>query len=193
MGRIVVSEFVTLDGVMEDPGGAEAFELGGWAFQFDRGADGDRFKLDELMAAEALLLGRRTYEGFAAAWPGRTDDIGFADRMNGVAKYVVSGTLARADWQNSTVVGADVPAAVARVGAAHAGDVLVAGSAQLVRTLLDHDLVDELRLMVFPVVLGAGKRLFTDGAAPRRFAATSAVTSGQVVMLTLRRPAGAPG
>src|SRR5919206_3578766 len=107
MGRIVVSEFVTLDGVMEDPGGAEGFERGGWAFQFERGAEGDRFKLDEVMAAGALLLGRRTYEGFAAAWPGRTDDVGFAEKFNSMPKYVVSSTLTDAEWNNSHVLGDD--------------------------------------------------------------------------------------
>jgi dihydrofolate reductase len=191
MGRIVVSEFVTLDGVMEDPGGAEAFERGGWAFQFERGADGDRFKLDELMQAEALLLGRVTYEGFAAAWPGRTDDAGFAEKMNGMPKYVVSRTLDHAGWQGSTVLRDDLPAAVARLRDTHAGDILVPGSARLVGALVQHDLVDELRLMVFPVVLGAGKRLFADGAVPRRLAVSSATTSGEVVMLTLTRDAAA--
>ena len=186
MGRIVVSEFVTLDGVMEDPGGAEPFDRGGWAFQFERGAEGDKFKLDELMAADALLLGRRTYEGFAAAWPGRTDDVGFADKMNGMPKYVVSTTMKTAEWSNSTVIADDVPGAVARVRDEHTGDVLVAGSAQLVQALVAHDLVDELRLMLFPVALGAGKRLFADGA-PRRLQVVDATRSGDVVMLTLER------
>src|SRR5215467_2273280 len=98
MRRVVVTEFITLDGVVEDPGGAETFDRGGWAFQFDRGPEGDKFKLDEIMDAEAMLLGRTTYEGFAEAWPSRTDDVGFADRMNGMAKYVVSTTLQSADW-----------------------------------------------------------------------------------------------
>ena len=104
MGRIVVSEFVTLDGVMEDPGGAEGFAHGGWAFKFERGDEGDKFKLDEVMDADAMLLGRVTYEGFAAAWPERTDEAGFAEKMNGMRKYVVSSTLCEATWNNSVVV-----------------------------------------------------------------------------------------
>src|ERR671929_760590 len=104
MGKIVVTEFVSLDGVMEDPGGAEDFKYGGWTFEIERGEEGDRFKLDETMASEALLLGRRTYEGFAEAWPGRTDDAGFADKFNSMPKYVVSSTLKSADWNNSTIL-----------------------------------------------------------------------------------------
>src|ERR671937_990025 len=162
MGNVVVSEFVTVDGVMEDPGGAEGFERGGWAFQFDRGPEGDKFKLDEVLAADAMLLGRKTYEAFAAAWPSRTDEVGFAEKMNTMPKFVVSTTLESADWNNSTIVKDDVAAAVSQLKQQPGGDLLVAGSAQLVQTLMQHDLVDEFRLMVFPVVLGAGKRLFAD-------------------------------
>ena len=162
MGKLVVSEFVTLDGVMEDPGGGEPFERGGWAFQFERGAEGDKFKLDELVAADALLLGRKTYEGFAAAWPSRTDEAGFADKMNSMPKYVISTTLRDPEWQNSTVIGVDE---IAQLKERHDGDILVAGSCRLVQTLVEHDLVDEWRLMVFPVVLGSGKRLFAEGEA----------------------------
>jgi len=128
MGRIVVSEFVTLDGVMEDPGGAEGFALGGWAFRFDRGPEGDKFKLDETLEAEALLLGRVTYEGFAKAWPGRTDEAGFADKMNGMPKFVVSNSLKNADWNNSTVVTGDVPEELRRLKERIGGSILVAGS-----------------------------------------------------------------
>jgi dihydrofolate reductase len=168
MAKVVVSEFVTLDGVAEDPGGAEGFERGGWAFRFDRGPDGDRFKLDEVMASEALLLGRVTYEGFADAWPSRTGE--FADKFNGMRKYVVSTTLQEPAWNNSTVIAGDVADRIAELRRGPGGDILVNGSMQLVRTLIEHHLVDEYRLMVFPVVLGAGRRLFadpTDSAALR--------------------------
>ena len=185
--KLVVSEFVTVDGVMEDPGGGESFEHGGWAFRFDRGAEGDRFKLDELLAADALLLGRRTYEGFAAAWPSMTDEQGFAEKMNSMAKYVVSSTLERAGWNNSTILRGDVAAEAGRLKGEPGGDLLVAGSAGLVRALVRHDLVDELRLMVFPVVLGAGKRLFGEDGEPKGFEVVEAATSADVVLLTLRR------
>jgi dihydrofolate reductase len=187
MGRIVVSEFVTLDGVMEDPGGSEGFEHGGWAFTFERGADGDRFKLDELLAAEALLLGRVTYEGFAAAWPSRTDEAGFADKMNSMPKVVVSTTLEQPGWNNTTVIAGNVPEELAKLRDRIEGDILVAGSAQLVNTLAEHDLVDEYRLMVFPTLLGSGKRLFRDGVGTSAWTIVETKESGQVVMLTLRR------
>jgi dihydrofolate reductase len=154
----VVTEFVSLDGVMEDPGGAEGYEHGGWTFEIDRGEEGDAFKLDETRDAEALLLGRKTYEGFAAAWPSRDGE--FADKFNGMPKYVVSRTLETPEWNNSTVLGGDVAAEVTRLRDRLDGDIVVHGSAQLVQTLLDRDLVDEFRLMVFPVLLGSGKRLF---------------------------------
>jgi dihydrofolate reductase len=158
MGRIVVTEFVSLDGVIEDPGGSEDFKYGGWSFQYERGDDGDKFKLDEAMGSDALLLGRRTYEGFAEAWPSRSGD--FADKFNDMPKYVVSSTLSDPDWSNSTVLNGDLAQDVATVRDKHDGDVVVHGSAQLAQALIDQDLVDELRLMVFPVVLGSGKRLF---------------------------------
>jgi dihydrofolate reductase len=159
MRRIVVTEFVSLDGVMEDPGGSEGTGHGGWTFQFND-PEGMKYKLDETMDHAALLLGRVTYEGFAAAWPGMTDDVGFADKMNGMPKYVVSSTLKRADWNNTTILGGDLVAEVTALTEQDGGDILVAGSAQLVRDLLIHGLADEYRLMVFPVVLGGGKRLF---------------------------------
>jgi len=159
MGRLVVSEFVTLDGVIEDPGGAEGFAHGGWAFQFERGPEGDEFKLQETLSADALLLGRRTYEGFAAAWPGRTDDAGFAEKMNSMPKYVVSSTLESPTWSNSTVIASDLVSTVAQLKHDH-DEILVAGSAQLAQALLANGLLDELRLMVFPLVLGDGRRLF---------------------------------
>jgi dihydrofolate reductase len=159
MGNVIVSQFITVDGVVEDPGGSEHHERGGWAFEFNRGEDGDKFKLDEVMGAEALLLGRTTYEGFAAAWPSREGD--FADKFNNMPKYVVSSTLSDPDWNNTQVIGVDD---VARIKDEVDGDILVNGSVQLVNALLDAGLVDELVLMVFPVVLGKGKKLFTDGA-----------------------------
>ena len=185
MRRIVVSEFVTLDGVMEDPGGAEAFDRGGWAFQFERGPDGDKFKLDEVLEADALLLGRKTYEGFAKAWPTVTDEVGFAEKMNSMPKYVVSSTLESADWNNSTVINGDVVEEVAKLG----GNILVAGSAQLVQTLMDHDLVDEYRLMIYPVLLGSGKRLFKDGVDQTALQLVETNQTGQVASVVLQRAA----
>jgi dihydrofolate reductase len=158
VGKVIVSQFISLDGVVEDPGGAEDFERGGWAFKFDRGPEGDKFKLDEVMASEALLLGRVTYEGFAEAWPSRSGD--FADKFNGMPKYVVSTTLKDPEWNNSTVIDGDVAEAVAELKQDVDGDILVNGSVQLVQKLMEHDLVDEYRLMIFPTILGAGKRLF---------------------------------
>jgi dihydrofolate reductase len=186
MGRVVVSQFVTVDGVFEDPGGSEKRERGGWAFQFDRGPEGNKFKLDEVMGSEALLLGRVTYEGFAEAWPSRTGD--FADKFNGMRKYVVSSTLGEPAWNNSTVIRDDVPEEVAKLKQGDGGDILVNGSAQLVRTLMEHDLVDEYRLMVFPVVLGSGKRLFLDLGQTKALQLTDAQPVGPdgIVILTYR-------
>jgi len=160
VGRLVVSEFVTVDGVMEDPGGAEGFEHGGWAFKFERGEEGDKFKLDETMESDALLLGRVTYEGFAAAWPNRDDDMGFAEKFNSMPKRVVTSSSDELTWNNSERVEGDLREAVAKLKDEFAGDIVVHGSATLVQALVENDLVDELRLMVFPVVLGSGRRLF---------------------------------
>ena len=157
MRRIVVTEFVSLDGVMEDPGGAEGTPDGGWAFKFERGPEGDKYKFDELMAADAMLLGRVTYQGFAQAWPSMTDEVGFADKMNGMRKYVVSSTLEQAEWKNSQILRGDVADEVRKLKAQEGGDILVAGSAQLAHALQDADLVDEYRLMVYPTVLGSGQ------------------------------------
>jgi dihydrofolate reductase len=188
MGRIVVSEFVSLDGVMEAPGGDDGFSRGAWTFAIDRGEEGDTFKLEETMSAEALLLGRRTYEGFAAAWPGRDGE--FADKFNTMPKYVVSSTLESAGWSNTIVLAGDLSGAVARVVAAHQGDVVVHGSAQLVQALVEDDLVDELRLMVFPVVLGTGKRLFGETTDTKRLRLTrsQAVGDGVVILVYERAP-----
>jgi len=183
MRKIVVTEFLSLDGVMEDPGGAEGFVHGGWTRRF-RDPEGMRFKLEETLAHEALLLGRVTYEGFAAAWPSMTDDVGFADKMNSMPKYVVSSTLPRADWNNTTIIKKDPAAAIAELCAQPGGDLLVAGSATLVRWLLERDLADEYRLMIFPIVLGTGKRLFGDSEDARalRLADERRLDSGTVIL-----------
>src|SRR3989475_4910670 len=158
VGRIVVTELVSLDGVMEDPGGSENFRHGGWSFEISRGEEGDKFKLEEAFASEALLLGRVTYEGFAAAWPSREGE--FADKFNTMPKYVVSSTLVEPEWNNSIVLNGDLAAEVAKLKQQHDGDIVVHGSARLVQSLIEHDLGDGLRLMVYPVVLGSGRRLF---------------------------------
>jgi dihydrofolate reductase len=188
MGRIVVTEFVSLDGVMEAPGGGEEFRHGGWSFEINRGEECDKFKLDETMSSEALLLGRRTYEGFAAAWPSREGE--FADKFNAIPKYVVSSTLKDPEWNNSTVLEGGVPEAVANLKQRHDGDIVVHGSAHLVQSLLEHDLVDELRLMVFPVVLGSGKRLFGETSDKKTLRLVDSTTVGDgVAILVYGRPA----
>jgi dihydrofolate reductase len=164
MRKITVAEFVSLDGVMEDPGGAEGYAHGGWTFNYPD-EEGMRFKLEELMGHDALLLGRVTYEGFAAAWPDMKDDAGFADKMNSMPKYVVSTTLRDPAWNNTTVISEDDLAGLKQQDG---GDILVNGSAQVAQTLVRHGLVDEWRLMVFPIVLGSGKRLFGETVDPAR-------------------------
>jgi dihydrofolate reductase len=193
MGRIVVSEFVSLDGVMEDPGGSEGTRNAGWTFRFDRGTEGDRFKLDEVLDAEALLLGRVTYQGFAAAWPTMEDPVGFAAKMNAMPKYVVSNSLSDADasWHNSTVLRGDAVTEVRALKDAVAGDLLVAGSASLVQTLVEHRLVDEFRLMVFPIVLGSGKRLFGDVSGAPVLALDEVSTIGAGIVILTYHPAPA--
>jgi dihydrofolate reductase len=190
VSKVVVSQFVTVDGVMEDPGGAEGFDRGGWAFQFDRGPEGDKFKLDEAMEAEALLLGRVTFQAFAEAWPSRTGE--FADKFNNMPKFVVSTTLEETGWNNSTVIKGDVAEEVSKLKSQLGGDILVAGSAQLVDTLMEHDLVDEYRLMVFPVVLGSGKRLFGDSSGATTLRLMDTKPAGECVILTYE-PAGKEG
>ena len=187
MGKVVVTEFITLDGVIEDPGGAEGGERGGWAFRFEAGPDSEAFKFDELKASDAQLLGRVTYEGFAKAWP--TMEAGaFGEKMNGMPKYVVSSTLENPAWNNTTVLNGDLVENVAALKEQYDGDILVAGSAQLAQSLLAEGLVDELHLIVYPVVLGGGKRLFAEGSQvplelkdTRRF--------GTCVLLTYAKPA----
>jgi dihydrofolate reductase len=163
MGKVVVTQFVSVDGVFQDPGGVGEIERGGWSFKAEHGEEFDKFKTDELMAADAQLLGRTTYEGFAKAWPQMEEQEGeFAVRMNTMPKYVVSTTLSddEATWQNSIVIRDDIPGAVAKLKEEIEGDILVGGSGRLVQTLLDESLVDELRLMIFPIVVGEGKHLF---------------------------------
>jgi dihydrofolate reductase len=183
MARIVITEFVSLDGVMEDPGGAEDFKYGGWSFEFSRGDEGDRFKLDETMNSDALLLGRKTYEGFADAWPSRSGE--FADKFNGMPKYVVSSTLRDPSWTNSTVIDGDPVEEIRTLRDRPGGDIVVHGSARLAQTLLEADLVDQVRLMVFPVVLGAGKRLFgeTGDKKPLRLVDSKVVGDGVAIMV----------
>jgi dihydrofolate reductase len=183
MGKLVVTEFMTVDGVFEDPGGAEDLEQGGWAFQFERGADGDEIKRDELMASDALLLGRGTYEGFAAAWPSRDGE--FADKFNGMPKYVYSSTLESPEWNNTTVLGSDLAEEVGKLKERYDGDIQVAGSGRLVGLLTDLDLVDLYRLMVFPTLLRGGRRLFDDGAGPRslRLVAVKPVGNDGILVL----------
>jgi dihydrofolate reductase len=186
MGRIVVTEFVSLDGVMEDPGGSEGTKHAGWTFEIDRGSEGDKFKMDEIAEAEVQLLGRVTYQGFAAAWPKMQNE--FADKMNNMPKYVVSSTLESADWTNSTVLRGDVAGEVTKLKQDVDGVILIAGSRQLVQTLLEHGLVDELRLMVFPVLLGSGKRLFGETTDKQPLKLTDSKTVGDgVAILTYQK------
>jgi dihydrofolate reductase len=185
--KIIVSEFLTLDGVMEDPGGSEGTERGGWAFKFNRGPEGDKFKLDELLASDALLLGRTTYQAFASPWPSRTDE--FADKMNSMAKYVVSTTLEKAEWNNSHIIKNNVAEEISKLKSQSGKDILIAGSGQLVDLLLQNQLIDEYRLMVFPIILRRGKRLFKDGIAsiPLRLLETKPVGSEGVIVITYKQ------
>jgi dihydrofolate reductase len=187
MRKVVVSEYVSLDGVIEDPGGAEAFEHGGWTIPYwnDEIA---KFKFDELFASDTLLLGRATYQGFAVAWPSMTDEAGFADRMNGLPKYVVSTTLEAVDWNNSRLIKGNIAEEVARLKQESGQDILVFGSGTLVETLLQYNLIDQFNLLVYPVVLGSGKRLFGDASnAALELVETKTFSSG--VVLLAYRPA----
>ena len=185
MGRIVVTEFVSLDGGMEAPGGGEDYEHAVWTFQIPRGEEGDNFKLQETLDAEALLLGRVTYDGFAAAWPQMQGMGAFGEKMNSMPKYVVSSTLERADWNNSTVLSGELVEEVAKLKRDLDGTILVAGSALLVQALLEQELVDELRLMVFPVVLGSGKRLFGPASDKQRLRLTDSKIVGDGVAILI--------
>jgi dihydrofolate reductase len=186
MGRIVVTEYVTLDGVIEAPGGVEDYRHVNWAMDFTRGPEGDSFKLEETRQSEALLLGRLTYEGFAIAWP--TIEGEFADMFNAMPKYVVSSTLTDPEWNNTTVLSGDPVTEASALRERHDGDVVVHGSAQLVQALLEHDLVDELRLMLYPLVLGTGKRLFGATTDKKRFELTGARPVGDGITILVYRP-----
>ena len=188
MGRIVVTEFVSLDGVMEDPGGSEHSKHGAWTFKFNRGEEGNKFKVDEVQNAEAQLLGRVTYEGFAEAWPTRTGDP-FSDKFNSMPKYVVSSKLKKADWNNSTILKGDVVEEVSKLKEKVRGDILVSGSAKLVQTLIANDLVDQLNLMVFPVILGSGKRLFGETKDLKTLQLAESQTVGDGVAIMIYKPA----
>src|SRR5262245_51602120 len=187
MRKLVVTEFISLDGVMEDPGGSEGTALGAWSFKFDRGDEGNKFKLDETMESDALLLGRKTYEGFAEAWPERQDDAGFADKFNNMPKYVVSTTLQDPAWNNSHVIDPDnLVDEVNRLKQEGDGLLAVHGSNTLVQALTNEGLVDEYRLMLVPVVLGQGKRLFQDARPSTTLKLTSSQPVGPdgVIVLT---------
>jgi len=188
VGTIAITEFISVDGVVEDPGGSEEFEHGGWSF-LPSNEGGMQFKLEETEASDALLLGRVTYEGFAEAWPSREGE--FADRFNSMPKYVVSSTLVDPVWANTTVLTGDLGEEVARLRERHDGDVVVHGSPTLAQALIDRDLVDELRLMVFPFVLGGGKRLFGDTSDMKRYRLLESRVVGDGVLLLVYRPAAA--
>jgi dihydrofolate reductase len=186
MGRIVVTEFVSLDGVMEAPGG-EDFKYKGWSFEVDRGDEGNQFKVEETNDSEALLLGRVTYEGFAAAWPSREGE--FADKFNNMPKYVVSSTLEDPEWNNTTVLNGDAVEEVSKLKQDVDGDIYVHGSNQLVHTLIENDLVDQINLMVFPLVLGTGKRVFGETSDMKRMRLTESKTVGDGVAILVYQPA----
>lgn len=186
MGRIVVTEYISVDGVVEAPSGTEAFERVGWTDDFNRGPDGNQFKFDETMASDALLLGRITYEGFAPVWPRIEGE--FADKFNSMPKYVVSSTLEKPEWNNTTVLRGEVTEEVAELKRQYDRDVVVHGSPQLVQSLIEHDLVDALHLLVYPVVVGAGKRLFADTSSKMNLRLVEASTFGDGVHLLVYQP-----
>jgi dihydrofolate reductase len=182
MRKIIVSEFVSLDGVMEGPGPVDEFKLAGWTMPYWNEEIG-KSKFDELFASDTLLLGRVTYQGFAAAWPSRTDEAGFADRMNSLPKFVVSTTLQKVEWNNSRLIKENVAEEISKLKQQPGHDILIAGSGALVHTLMQHDLIDEYRLLVYPVVLGSGKRLFKDGSnTTLRLVETKTLSSGVVLL-----------
>jgi dihydrofolate reductase len=189
VGKLVVTQFVSVDGVFQDPGGVGEIERGGWSFKSEHGDEFDRLKLDELMAADAQLLGRVTYEGFAKAWPDMTDEQGFAEKMNSMPKYVVSTTLENPTWTNTTVIKDNVAEEVAKLKKEVDGDILVAGSGRLVQTLVDEDLVDEWRLMIFPIIVGQGKHLFGEQSELSMLKLTDSKPIGPdgIIVLTYER------
>jgi len=189
MGRIVVTEYISVDGVVEAPSGTEAFERVGWTDDFSRGPEGDAFKVDETMASDALLLGRRTYDEFARVWPHVPGE--FADRFNTMPKYVVSSTLESPEWSNTTVLRGNVVDEVTKLKDRYGRDIVVHGSPQLAQTLIEHDLVDELRLMTYPVIVGAGKRLFAETSGKKNLRLVETRTFGDGVTVLVYRPASA--
>ena len=182
MGRIVVTEFVSLDGVMQAPGG-EDFKYKGWSFEFDRGEDGNQFKVDETMEADALLIGKRTYESFAGAWPNREGE--FADKFNSMPKYLVSSTLTDPDWNNTTVLEGDVVEAVRKLRDEFDGVIQVPGSRTLVQDLIENDLVDQINLMIFPVVLGTGDRVFGEFSDKKAMRLVESKTVGEGIAVLI--------
>ena len=184
MGKIVVSENVTLDGVVQDPAGTEGFARGGWVGRIGEGGREEAAKvlLDEALSAEAQLFGRHTFEFLAARWPARSGEL--ADRLNDMPKYVVSSTMKDPDWNNSTVLAGDVVQEVSKLKQELEGEIVVAGSIRLVHTLMGNDLVDELRLMVYPVALGAGERLFDETSEQKAFRLVAALSVDDLAYLT---------
>lgn len=185
MGRIVVSEYISVDGVIEAPSGTETFERVGWTDAYDRGPEGDQFKLDEAVAADAFLLGRVTYEGFAPVWPKHQGEV--ADRLNTLPKFVISSTLENPEWNNTTVLRGNVLEEVSKLKDQYKRDIVIYGSGQLVQTMMEHDLVDALHLHVYPVIVGAGTRLFGSTSAPKRLRLTEAKIFGEVHSLVYQR------
>lgn len=183
MGRIVVTEYISVDGVVEAPSGMESFERVGWTDAFKRGPEGEKFKLDETMASDALLLGRVTYDGFAPVWPHYQGE--FADKFNTMPKYVVSSTLQNPEWNNTTVLRSDIVAEVTKLKQQYERDIVVHGSPQLAQTLIEHNLVDALHLQVYPVIVGAGKRLFTETSDTKRLRLTEARTVGDGILILI--------
>jgi dihydrofolate reductase len=181
--KIVVSQFMSLDGVIQDPVGMEASGLGNWTGPFTRGPEGDKFKLDELYQSDAVLFGRVTYDGFAAVWPTMKDEAGFADRMNSLPKYVVSKSLKKAEWNNTIILSGDAVQSIRSLKDQRGCNILVYGSAALVHALMPIGLVDEYNLMVYPTVLGRGTRLFPDGVASRLTLAECKQFSSGIVLL----------
>lgn len=183
MGKIIITEFVSLDGVMEGPGGDDGFARGAWTFEFDRGEKADQFKNTETMDAEALLLGRKTYVGFSQAWPKMDDE--FAKRFNTMPKYVVSSTLSDLSWGPTTVIAGKVEAELAKVKEELDGDLIVHGSRQLAQSLIAADLADQLNLMVFPVILGTGEKLFAEADESKKWTLASSDVSGDGIALMI--------
>jgi dihydrofolate reductase len=186
MGKLVVTEYISLDGVIEAPGGGEDFVHAGWTFRIQRGPEGDAFKLDETRNSDALVFGRVTYDGMAAVWPHMTGE--FADLFNSLPKFVFSDSLSDASWNNTEVLRGDLRANVENLKRRFAGDIVVHGSPRVAQQLLELDLIDELRLMLFPIVLGSGKRFFTDSDNAKRFRLTSATQVGDGIAVLTYTP-----